>query len=42
MGIKSKIFHEDGCEIENVRMYTEVHNLKDIACEMYLLLLKYI
>ncbi|MGH4138683.1 chemotaxis protein CheW [Clostridium sp.] len=31
----AKIFYEDGCEMENVRAYTVVHNLKDIADEIY-------
>jgi two-component system chemotaxis sensor kinase CheA len=31
----ARIFYEDGCEMENVRAYTVVHNLKDIVTEMY-------
>jgi len=31
----ARIFYEDGCEMENVRAYTVVHNLKEIASEMY-------
>ncbi|WP_259473445.1 chemotaxis protein CheA [Clostridium estertheticum] len=31
----ARIFYEDGCEMENVRAYTVIHNLKDIASEMY-------
>lgn len=31
----AKIFYEDGCEMENVRAYTVVHSLKDIASEIY-------
>lgn len=31
----AKIFYEDGCEMENVRAYTVVHSLKDIAGEIY-------
>ncbi|GCD10092.1 chemotaxis protein CheA [Clostridium tagluense] len=31
----ARIFYEDGCEMENVRAYTVVHNLKDITHEMY-------
>ena len=31
----AKIFYEDGCEMENVRAFTVVHNLKDITYEMY-------
>jgi two-component system chemotaxis sensor kinase CheA len=31
----ARIFYEDGCEMENVRAYTVVHNLKDIVSEMY-------
>ncbi|MCB2359204.1 chemotaxis protein CheA [Clostridium estertheticum] len=30
-----RIFYEDGCEMENVRAYTVIHNLKDIVSEMY-------
>jgi two-component system chemotaxis sensor kinase CheA len=29
------IFYEDGCEMENVRAYTVVHNIKDIVSELY-------
>jgi len=31
----ARIFYEDGCEMENVRAYTVVHNLKDIVSEFY-------
>jgi len=31
----ARIFYEDGCEMENVRAYTVVHNLKNIANEIY-------
>ena len=31
----ARIFYEDGCEMENVRAYTVVHNLKDIVGEIY-------
>ncbi len=31
----ARIFYEDGCEMENVRAYTVVHNLKDIVSELY-------
>ncbi|MCB2355818.1 chemotaxis protein CheA [Clostridium estertheticum] len=31
----ARIFYEDGCEMENVRAYTVIHNLKDIVSEMY-------
>ena len=31
----ARIFYEDGCEMENVRAYTVIHNLKEIADEMY-------
>ncbi|MGH4120987.1 chemotaxis protein CheW [Clostridium sp.] len=31
----ARIFFEDGCEMENIRAFTVVHNLKDIASEMY-------
>lgn len=31
----AKIFYEDGCEMENIRAYTVVHNLEDIACEIF-------
>jgi len=31
----AKIFYEDGCEMENVRAYTVVHNLKEITTEIY-------
>ncbi|MCB2312610.1 chemotaxis protein CheA [Clostridium tagluense] len=31
----ARIFYEDGCEMENVRAYTVIHNLKDIAYEIY-------
>jgi len=31
----ARIFYEDGCEMENVRAYTVVHNLKEIVSEMY-------
>lgn len=31
----ARIFYEDGCEMENVRAYTVVHNLKNIASEIY-------
>ena len=31
---KAVIFFEDGCEMENIRAYTVVHNLKDITKEL--------
>lgn len=31
----ARIFYEDGCEMENVRAYTVVHNLKETASEIY-------
>ena len=31
----ARIFYEDGCEMENIRAYTVVHNLEDIVSEMY-------
>ncbi|MBU3099466.1 MULTISPECIES: chemotaxis protein CheA [Clostridium] len=31
----ARIFYEDGCEMENVRAYTVVHNLKNVVSEMY-------
>ena len=31
----ARIFYEDGCEMENVRAYTVIHNLKEIVDEMY-------
>jgi len=31
----ARIFYEDGCEMENIRAFTVVHNLKDIVSEMY-------
>ncbi len=36
-GVKysARIFFEDGCEMENVRAYTVVFNLKNIASEVY-------
>ncbi len=30
----AKVFFEDGCEMENVRSYTIIHNLKPIAIEI--------
>ena len=32
---RGKIFFEEGCEMENLRAYTIVHNLKDITEEVY-------
>lgn len=34
---KANIFFEDGCEMENIRAYTIIHNLKEIANEVYYL-----
>ncbi len=34
---KAVIFFEDGCEMENIRAYTVIHNLKDISNEFYYL-----
>lgn len=34
---KAVIFFEDGCEMENIRAYTVIHNLKDITNEFYYL-----
>ena len=31
----ARIFYEDGCEMENIRAFTVVHNLEDIVSEMY-------
>ncbi|HWT75051.1 MAG TPA: chemotaxis protein CheA [Mobilitalea sp.] len=31
---KAVIHYEDGCEMENIRAYTIIHNLKDIASEI--------
>ncbi|WP_026882778.1 chemotaxis protein CheA [Clostridium akagii] len=31
----ARIFFEDGCEMENVRAYAVIHNLKDNVWEMY-------
>lgn len=31
----AKIFFEDGCEMENLRAYTIVHNLKDLTDELF-------
>jgi len=31
----ARIFYEDGCEMENIRAFTVIHNLKDIVSEMY-------
>lgn len=30
-----RVFFDDGCEMENIRAYTIVHNLKDLTEEMY-------
>lgn len=32
---QANIFFEDGCEMENLRAYTIVHNLKDLTEEFY-------
>lgn len=32
---KAAIYFEEGCEMENIRAYTIIHNLKDIAEEVY-------
>lgn len=32
---RGSIFFEDGCEMENLRAYTIVHNLKDLSNECY-------
>lgn len=32
---KAVIFFEDGCEMENIRAYTIIHNLKDVTDEVY-------
>jgi len=31
----AKIFYEDGCEMENIRAFTVVHNLEDLTNEIY-------
>jgi len=31
----AKIFYEDGCEMENIRAFTVIHNLEDITNEIY-------
>jgi two-component system chemotaxis sensor kinase CheA len=31
---KIRLYFEDGCEMENIRAYTVIHNLKDIATEL--------
>ena len=31
----ARIFYEDGCEMENVRAYAVIHNLKNIVSEIY-------
>ncbi|HEY5587272.1 MAG TPA: chemotaxis protein CheA [Ruminiclostridium sp.] len=31
----ARIYFQDGCQMENIRAYTIVHNLKDIAQEIY-------
>ncbi|KDR94558.1 two-component system, chemotaxis family, sensor kinase CheA [Peptoclostridium litorale DSM 5388] len=31
---RAKVFFEDGCQMENVRAYTIIHNLKDMADEI--------
>jgi two-component system chemotaxis sensor kinase CheA len=31
----ARIFYEDGCDMENVRAYAVIHNLNDIASEIY-------
>ncbi|MHB8064858.1 MAG: chemotaxis protein CheW, partial [Ruminiclostridium sp.] len=32
---KAVVYFEEGCEMENIRAYTVIHNLKDISNEMY-------
>jgi len=32
---KAVIYFEDGCEMENIRAYTIIHNLKDVTDEVY-------
>lgn len=32
---KAVIYFEDGCEMENIRAYTVIHNLKDVTNEIY-------
>ncbi len=32
---KAKIYFTDGCEMENIRAFTVIHHLKDIAKEVY-------
>jgi two-component system, chemotaxis family, sensor kinase CheA len=34
---KATLFFEEGCEMENIRAYTVIHNLKEIADEVYYL-----
>jgi len=31
----ARIFYEDGCQMENIRAFTVIHNLKDIVSEIY-------
>ncbi len=31
---KAVVFFEDGCEMENVRAYSIIHNLKDMVCDI--------
>ncbi|MDP4095009.1 MAG: chemotaxis protein CheA [Bacillota bacterium] len=32
---KANIFFEDGCEMENIRAYTVIHNIKDLSEEVF-------
>lgn len=32
---KAVVYFEDGCEMENIRAYTIIHNLRDITGELY-------
>lgn len=32
---KATIFFEDGCEMENIRAYTVIHNIKDFTTELF-------
>lgn len=34
---KAVVYFEDGCEMENIRAYTIIHNLKEIAGDIYYL-----
>ncbi|WP_141722874.1 chemotaxis protein CheA [Cellulosilyticum sp. I15G10I2] len=34
---KAMLFFEDGCEMENIRAYTVIHNIKEIVEEVYYL-----